>query len=76
MIVLYCILYFQLKKSALAQFSDIIETTANNYIREAVNKYPAGATIAKFSSSGSLVGRQLEGVTILENQPKAKSTPQ
>jgi len=58
------------------QFSDITETTANNYIREAVNKYPAGATIAKVSSSGSLAGRQLEGINILEVPPQAKPIPQ
>ncbi|MEN4644550.1 hemagglutinin repeat-containing protein [Pantoea agglomerans] len=58
------------------QFSDITETTANNYIREAVNKYPAGAMIAKVSSSGSLAGRQLEGINILEVPPQAKPIPQ
>ncbi|WP_263055929.1 hypothetical protein [Pantoea agglomerans] len=60
----------------MAQFSDIIEITENNYIREAVNKYPAGETIAKVSSSGSLAGRQLEGVNILEVPPQAKPIPQ
>lgn len=41
-----------------------------------MNKYPAGETIAKVSSSGSLAGRQFEGINILEVPPQAKPIPQ
>ncbi|WP_447617903.1 contact-dependent inhibition toxin CdiA [Enterobacter roggenkampii] len=58
------------------QFSDITESTATNYIREAVNKYPAGATIAKVPSSGSLGGDALRGTNILEVPPQVKPIPQ
>ena len=58
------------------QFSDITEATATNYIREAVNKYPAGASIAKVPSSGSLGGNKLEGANILEIPPQIKPIPQ
>lgn len=58
------------------QFSDITESTATNYIREAVNKYPAGATIAKVPSSGSLAGDALRGSNILEVPPQVKPIPQ
>lgn len=57
------------------QFSDITEATAKNYIREAVNKYPAGATIADVPSSGKLAGSQLEGINILEVPPQVKPIP-
>ncbi|WP_431522643.1 VENN motif pre-toxin domain-containing protein [Rosenbergiella epipactidis] len=57
------------------QFSDITETTANNYIREAVKKYPAGATIADVPSSGKLAGGQLEGINILEVPPQVRPIP-
>jgi len=57
------------------QFSDITETTENNYIREAVKKYPAGATIADVPSSGKLAGGQLEGINILEVPPQVRSIP-
>lgn len=58
------------------QFSDITESTATNYIREAVNKYPAGATIAKVPSSGSFGGDALRGTNILEVPPQVKPIPQ
>ncbi|WP_272692110.1 VENN motif pre-toxin domain-containing protein, partial [Providencia sp. PROV143] len=58
------------------QFSEITETTAKNYIREAVNKYPAGATISKVPSSGPLAGSQLKGANILEVPPQSKPIPQ
>lgn len=58
------------------QFSDITESTATNYIREAVNKCPAGATIAKVPSSGSLGGDALRGTNILEVPPQVKPIPQ
>ncbi|MEQ5274924.1 VENN motif pre-toxin domain-containing protein [Proteus terrae] len=58
------------------QFSEITETTAKNYIREAVNKYPAGATISKVPSSGSLAGDTLRGSNILEIPPQIKPIPQ
>lgn len=58
------------------QFSEITETTAKNYIREAVNKYPTGATISKVPSSGPLAGSQLKGTNILEVPPQSKPIPQ
>ncbi|HCB3236327.1 hemagglutinin repeat-containing protein [Citrobacter amalonaticus] len=58
------------------QFSDITESTANNYIREAVNKYPAGASIAQVPSSGTLGGKKLQGSNILEIPPQIKPIPQ
>lgn len=58
------------------QFSDITEATANKYIREAVNKYPTGATISKVPSSGSLAGDTLHGFNILEIPPQIKPIPQ
>lgn len=58
------------------QFADITEATATSYIREAVNKYPAGATIAKVPSSGSLAGDALRGSNILEVPPQVKPIPQ
>ncbi|EHO8938693.1 hemagglutinin repeat-containing protein [Salmonella enterica] len=58
------------------QFSDITEATATSYIREAVNKYPAGATIANVPSSGKLAGSQMEGSNILEVPPQMKPIPQ
>ncbi|MBG6032871.1 VENN motif pre-toxin domain-containing protein [Proteus hauseri] len=58
------------------QFSEITETTAKNYIHEAVNKYPAGATISKVPSSGPLAGSQLKGANILEVPPQNKPIPQ
>ncbi|MEH4263481.1 hypothetical protein ACU63M_19670 [Klebsiella aerogenes] len=58
------------------QFSDITEATAKSYIREAVDKYPAGATIARVPSSGSLAGSQLKGSNILEVPPQSKPIPQ
>ncbi|WP_202611785.1 hypothetical protein [Proteus sp. G2659] len=54
------------------QFSEISETTAKNYIREAVNKYPVGATISKVPSRGPLAGSQLKGANILEVPPQSK----
>lgn len=58
------------------QFADITEATATSYIREAVNKYPAGATIANVPSSGKLAGSQMEGSNILEVPPQMKPIPQ
>ena len=58
------------------QFADITEATATNYIREAVNKYPAGATVANVPSSGDLAGSLLKGKNILEIPPQAKPIPQ
>ncbi|EPJ0596033.1 contact-dependent inhibition toxin CdiA [Enterobacter roggenkampii] len=58
------------------QFADITEATATNYIREAVNKYPAGATVANVPSSGDLGGSLLKGKNILEIPPQAKPIPQ
>lgn len=58
------------------QLSDITEATATSYIREAVNKYPAGASIAKVPSSGTLGGEQLRGSNILEIPPQIKPIPQ
>ena len=58
------------------QFADITEATATNYIREAVNKYPAGASIAQVPSSGALGGKQLQGANILEIPPQIKPIPQ
>ncbi|KNC92376.1 hypothetical protein GM31_23570 [Trabulsiella odontotermitis] len=58
------------------QFSDITETTATNYIREAMNKYPVGATIANVPSSGTLGGKLLQGSNILEIPPQIKPIPQ
>jgi filamentous hemagglutinin len=57
------------------QFADITEATATNYIREAVNKYPAGATVANVPSSGDLGGSLLKGKNILEIPPQAKPIP-
>ncbi|WEN18461.1 contact-dependent inhibition effector tRNA nuclease [Escherichia coli] len=58
------------------QFADITEATATSYIREAVNKYPAGATVANVPSSGDLGGSLLKGKNILEIPPQAKPIPQ
>ncbi|EPM0022241.1 hemagglutinin repeat-containing protein [Citrobacter farmeri] len=58
------------------QFADITEATATSYIREAVNKYPAGASIAQVPSSGALGGKQLQGSNILEIPPQIKPIPQ
>ena len=58
------------------QFADITEATATSYIREAVNKYPAGATIANVPSSGKLAGSQMDGSNILEVPPQMKPIPQ
>ena len=58
------------------QFADVTEATATNYIREAVNKYPAGATVANVPSSGDLGGSLLRGKNILEVPPQAKPIPQ
>ncbi|MFE4111444.1 hypothetical protein [Kosakonia sp. YIM B13611] len=58
------------------QFADIKEATATSYIREAVNKYPVGATIAKVLSSGALAGDTLRGTNILEVPPQVKPIPQ
>lgn len=58
------------------QFADITEATATNYIREAVNKYPSGATIAKVPSSGALAGDALRGANIIEVPPQVKPIPQ
>lgn len=58
------------------QFADITEATATTYIREAVNKYPAGASIAQVPSSGALGGKQLQGSNILEIPPQIKPIPQ
>jgi hypothetical protein len=60
----------------LTQFSDITEATATNYIGEAVNKYPAGATSANVPSSGDLGGSLLKGKNILEIHPHIKLIPQ
>ncbi|EJD6094572.1 hypothetical protein M0J71_RS14860 [Citrobacter freundii] len=43
------------------QSADIKEATATSYIREAVNKYPVGATIVKVPSGGALAGDTLRG---------------
>lgn len=58
------------------QFADITEATATSYIREAVNKYPAGATVANVPSSGDLGGSLLKGINILEIPPQTKPIPQ
>ena len=58
------------------QLADITEATATSYIREAVNKYPAGASIAQVPSSGALGGKQLQGSNILEIPPQIKPIPQ
>lgn len=58
------------------QFADIKEATATSYIREAVNKYPVGATIAKVPSSGALAGDTLRGTNILEVPPQVNPIPQ
>lgn len=58
------------------QFADITEATVTSNIREAVNKYPAGATIANVPSSGKLAGSQMEGSNILEVPPQMKPIPQ
>ncbi|WP_289997663.1 hypothetical protein [Photorhabdus laumondii] len=58
------------------QFSEIKEMTAFNYIREAVSKYPSGATIANVPSSGGLAGNELKGNIFLEVPPQTKPIPQ
>lgn len=60
----------------LTQLSEVSEATAKSYVSEAINKYPAGATIAKVQSSGSLGGQKLQGTVILEVPPQKNAIPQ
>ncbi|WP_211468374.1 hypothetical protein, partial [Collimonas silvisoli] len=59
----------------LTQLSEISETTANSYIKEAITKYPPGATIAEVPSSGALAGQKLQGSVILEIPPQKNVIP-
>ncbi|MFY7342239.1 hypothetical protein, partial [Enterobacter cloacae complex sp. IR5422] len=54
------------------QFSDITESTATNYIREAVNKYPAGATIAKEVAIKWSAAPDMTPQTVLYRRPVAQ----
>ncbi len=48
------------------QLSEVSETTAKSYIREAAAKYSPGTTIANVPSSGALAGQELRGTLYLE----------
>ncbi len=57
------------------QLSSVNESSAINYINEAVKKYPPGAIIASVPSSGSLGGMTLQGKLILEVPPQQRPIP-